>query len=925
MSDTFRSMRVMVLVLIAIVGVWMALPSVASAVLERWFERQGYENVMVRLGRPGLRSMTVPTIALTQRLTGEIVTLSLNNSQVKYTLLGLLAGHIDLLVLPDLSIEIRMAQVGTDGVQPPPDKAAPDVPDSLLNVLTASDLVQRLPLLPCDEVHIDHVKVFREQATGPLQTVVMTGTIKQQRSALVAELLLQGVDTIPYELRMTGDSATDMSLQLRAAQPNAAPIVLWRSESVRKETQVQLKGVVEVNVQELAPFLALAVPLGLEWQRVNGSVTVNWVGTAASDAPIASLWKDAGTEVHATVQLTTALPELKGYGRDIAVKATGTLSGNAQLAHWAIAPGTLATATVNARTMPALSAFHDLLLSESVPVVVESAQDIKGELFWTEFPPRFTASGLVTASYGSPRGPVHVEIAGRQLSGQGRTIDHAEAQVLIKGTLPAVLSEPLGITQAAGNVRADVTLKGTALRGTIKPASAATFVRFRQDPVVVAQAVFQLVEPLPVEFDTMTGRWTAGQAMIAWQTPQIQLAGSQATMQQAAIKLDGAEGSGKAWDARATATIKGLTLIQPSSLPIDFTVHVNADSLNVKADIHAQSQDKSVALAAHLEQARASGRGALQGTFGPVRFDPSMFRLRQLLSPWPYPLDVTEGNVSGTFDAAWAPNAEHHIQIKAGTAEIVIERLVGQYREIELSGLDTKLNVVVEGLERIATSRPAEIKIASVNTGVEIINIAMTVQGEWDLREKLPLVEVRDFRCELLGGVATSQGVRADLAYPPYAFTVLVRQVDLSKVLSLEQQKGLQGTGLLDGSIPITVTARGLTVKDGYFEARPPGGVIQYAASPEAAKAVTQANANMQLVLQALNNFQYNVLQIGAQYVEEGTLQLKTRLEGKNPDQKRSPPIHFNLAVQENIPTLLKSLRLMGDIEESVQKKFVKP
>src|SRR5690348_9733774 len=112
MSDTFRSMRVMVLVLIAIVGVWMALPSVASAVLERWFERQGYENVMVRLGRPGLRSMTVPTIALTQRLTGEMVTLSLNNSQVKYTLLGLLAGHIDLLVLPDLSIEIRMAQVG---------------------------------------------------------------------------------------------------------------------------------------------------------------------------------------------------------------------------------------------------------------------------------------------------------------------------------------------------------------------------------------------------------------------------------------------------------------------------------------------------------------------------------------------------------------------------------------------------------------------------------------------------------------------------------------------------------------------------------------------------------------------------------------------------------------------------------------------
>lgn len=925
MSDTFRSMRVMAVVLVAIVGLWLALPSVVSVVLERWFEHQGYENVVVRFGRPGLRSMTVPTIALTQRLTGEIVTLSFNNSQVKYTLLGLLAGHIDLLVLPDLSIEIRMAHVGADGGHPPRHEAAPDAPDSLLNVLTASDLVQRLPLLPCDEVHIDQVKVFREQATGPLQTVVMTGTIKQQRGALVIEMLLQGVDTIPYELRVTGESATDMWLQLRAAQPHAAPIVLWRSESVQKETQVQLKGVVEVNVQELAPFLALAVPIGPEWQRVNGSVAVHWVGTAAAGVPIAALWKDAGTEVHATVQLTMALPELKGYGKDIAVKATGTLSGNAQLVHWAITPGTLATAIVNAGTMPVLTALHDLLPSGSQPVAIKSAQDIKGELFWTESPPRFTASGPLTVSYGSPKGPVDVELAGTQLSGHGRTIDRAEAQVLIRSNLPAAMSEPLGITQAAGDIRAVVTLNGTALHGTITPASAATFARFRRDSVVVTRAVLQLLEPLPVDFDTMTGRWSAGPATFAWLTPQIQLAGHQATMQRAAIKLDRAEGSAKVWNAQTTATIKGLTLTQSFSLPIDVAVRVNADSLAVKADIQAQSQEKSVALAAHLEQAWASRRGMLHGTFGPVRFDRATFRLRQLLSPWPYPVDVTEGNVAGTFDAAWAQNAEQHIQIQAGSAEIIIEHLAGQYRDIVLTGLNTKLNVVAEGPEHIATSRPAEVTIASVNTGVEVTNIAMTAQGEWDLREELPLVEVRDLRCDLLGGVATSQGVRADLSHPSYALTVLVRQLDLSKVLSLEQQKGLQGTGLLDGSIPITVTTRGLTVKDGYFEARPPGGVIQYKASPEATRVVTQANANMQLVLQALNNFQYNVLQVGAQYVEDGTLQLKARLEGKNPDQNKSPPIHFNLTVQENIPALLKSLRFVQDIEESVQKKFVKP
>ena len=130
---------------------------------------------------------------------------------------------------------------------------------------------------------------------------------------------------------------------------------------------------------------------------------------------------------------------------------------------------------------------------------------------------------------------------------------------------------------------------------------------------------------------------------------------------------------------------------------------------------------------------------------------------------------------------------------------------------------------------------------------------------------------------------------------------------------------------MLDGSIPVIVTTQGIGVKDGIFEARPPGGVIQYAASPDATHAVTEANASMHIVLQALSNFHYNVLQVRAQYAENGTLQLQARLEGKNPDQKEIPPVHFNLTVQENVPALLKSLRLVNNLEDSVRSKFSRP
>ncbi|WP_455389382.1 hypothetical protein, partial [Petrachloros mirabilis] len=301
MRDFVRPVRVMMLVLVATVGFWFALPSLASMLIERWLERQGFQDVVVELGLAGLRSMTMPNVTLSRGLPGEVVTMSLKDSRAEYTLLGLLAGHLDLIVLTDLSVDIRMAQEGRERALSPGGEGSPGVKDSSPNVVTASDLVQRLPLLPCDELRLGRVKLFREQATGPLQTVVMTGTVKQQSGQLDVEMLLQGTDTIPYELRVIGQSAGDMTLQLRAAQPKALPFVLLRSESVRNESQVQLKGVAEVNVQELAPFIALVLPVGSEWRQVAGNVTVHWTGKAALNVPVDALWKDAGTAFQASV------------------------------------------------------------------------------------------------------------------------------------------------------------------------------------------------------------------------------------------------------------------------------------------------------------------------------------------------------------------------------------------------------------------------------------------------------------------------------------------------------------------------------------------------------------------------------------------------------------------------------------------------
>ena len=922
MNEALRSMRLLIILLLILVGGWLALPSMASSLLEWWLEHQGYDHVEVTVGRPGLRSLTVHRLALARRLMGETVTLSMNNAQADYTLLGLASGRVDLLMLQRLSIEILTSSA--DNHDESPAKPVQDAPESLLNALTASDVLQRLPFFPWDEVRLEEVKLFREQATGPLRTVVMSGTVKHEREALVADLLLQGVDTIPYELRVTSQSPADMSVQLRASQPNAAPFVLWRSQAVPKGAQVHIEGVLEVNVRELAPFLALVVPVGEEWQRVDGNVTVHWAGTAASGVPVSLLLKDPATELHATVQIAAVLPELKGYGNDLAVKTTGTLSGNARVVHWTLTAGASATATVSGSAVKAIEPLGMAFQYGPQPVRFDNEQDSSGELFWNESPPRFTASGPIRMSYGSQSGPVYAEFVATQMVGRGFALEHAEARMRVKGGLPSAWHRRFGVKQVTTDLQGTVTWTGTILRGVLEPSSTVSFSEFNHGAVRTGGGVFHLEEPLRLDVDLSARRWSAGAGTWAWRSPRLHVGASPIAMQRAALKLERMEGSAKGYHAKLSATADNVEVEQAAvrSAPFDLSIHLDADPQALKAEIEGRNREHAIKAGAVLEHEWSTGRGSAHGVLEPVNFKRTGFRLAQLWSPWSYPLDVTEGTVAGTFEGRWTMNAQQQLYVQGGSAEFVVERLGAQYKDVMMTGINTKLRLAMEGLERVAMSRPAEVTVASIQTGVDVSDLRMTVDGQWDFQEKLPLVEVRDIRCGLLGGTATSQGVRADLGYPPYGLTVLVRELDLHKVLSLEQQKGLQGSGMLDGTIPITVTSRGLVVKDGSFEARPPGGVIQYAASPDAAQAVTQANANMQMVLQALSNFHYNVLQVGAQYAESGMLQLQARLEGKNPDQKKSPPIQFNLTVQENVPALLKSLRLLDDLEDSVRRGF---
>ncbi|MGE3540796.1 MAG: YdbH domain-containing protein [Candidatus Tectimicrobiota bacterium] len=332
-------------------------------------------------------------------------------------------------------------------------------------------------------------------------------------------------------------------------------------------------------------------------------------------------------------------------------------------------------------------------------------------------------------------------------------------------------------------------------------------------------------------------------------------------------------------------------------------------------------QDTSVALS-------ALQLGAVTLPAGGVRLrEPVTFRAHRDSGAWavgPAWLDVQETRLSWQDSAALITQAVVHLEALHGDAAgwrlLGALTLSGRYADIDLQGLEVRGTLQRVG-QTVSLPEPARLRIMAVNAGVQVTDLALTVQPAWVPETGLAWVELREAQAALLGGYLRSPGLRYRPGQAAQTLLIQVEQLDVQQLLQLEQQPHLEGTGQLDGVLPVLLTSSGVQIQDGRLSARPPGGVIRYHAEAETA-ATQAAAAQLGVVLQALANLHYQTLNLGVHYSEDGTLRLRAEVEGYNPDWQQGRAIHLNLNLQENIPALLRSLQLLqGDaVEQSIQK-----
>lgn len=274
------------------------------------------------------------------------------------------------------------------------------------------------------------------------------------------------------------------------------------------------------------------------------------------------------------------------------------------------------------------------------------------------------------------------------------------------------------------------------------------------------------------------------------------------------------------------------------------------------------------------------------------------------------PLELTSGELSGNGDFSWNDST---IEPRS-RASITMRGVGGTLFDASFTGTEGTLRLT--GFPAWHSDSPAEMRVEGVGFGISAENMVLKITMKKSATAPSDIV-IEDAFAELFEG--TARVPRFELkSGKVLPFTIELDQIDLTAVLKLAGES-VEGSGKLSGRIPVESRPEGFVVENGEVSALPPGGSLRYVPSAETiASAVS--NAGLDLALRALDQFVYEKLDSKLQYHTDGALHADVSLFGSNPQLFNGRKVQFNINIEENIPSLLKSLRFATKAEQEVFK-----
>lgn len=290
--------------------------------------------------------------------------------------------------------------------------------------------------------------------------------------------------------------------------------------------------------------------------------------------------------------------------------------------------------------------------------------------------------------------------------------------------------------------------------------------------------------------------------------------------------------------------------------------------------------------------------------------------LSALINPKGIDADIVAGQLEGLANISWSKQLDDSWRF-GGPIALKLDQLSGYYADYFFVDLNTDLFAEATTPLGMQVANPASASLGRIDIGLPLENLSWQYRFNTLTRE----VQIIDFDTNLLGGKLSIAAARYNPARDRQQVDVVLSDIRVDSLVNLAEYPGLEADGLISGYIPFIIEGDTISIEKGLVGALKPGGSIRY--TP--ASSLPSSNPSLQLVNDALSNYQYQTMNTEVFYGEDGELLLNVQLQGRNPDMNNGQAINLNVNISDNIPSLLKSLQASRVITDELERFVSRP
>lgn len=439
-----------------------------------------------------------------------------------------------------------------------------------------------------------------------------------------------------------------------------------------------------------------------------------------------------------------------------------------------------------------------------------------------------------------------------------------------------------------------------------------------------------------LQFDSSQGHWQDSQQHITWDTLQLQhklTLHQDRLQQQGALQLHqgGYQGADNirfklldtTWQSATDNPDAGAVDFQLSlqqlawpsrkiaPKPLDVTAQGALRPPNISVKGTVQRLNKSLLqFQAHHQWQQQHGQAYLHSQIDDFKQWPK--GLNDIVKGLEQQFSLQSGQWQLDSRMQWQHKDASAWQFSADT-QWHAKQLQGRLMQLPFKGLQWQLTT----LDPNQLHSQLAIQMAHLAAATPISNTQLQLQLQ-PLASPLQL-QLQQLETHLLSGKVYSQPATLLLA-EDWQLPLYIEYIDLSQLVTLFNQPGLEASGQLSGLLPLHVSAaQSVSIQQGELH-NEGKGVIRY--QPGAyEQALTQQHSGSQIAFAALSNFHYTdlKLQLDHNLKQQQRTHSRWLFSGHNPDFYDGFPVQFNLDLDAPLLQMLQAGLFSQKVESSVE------